>query len=119
VFREILTDCSTPSEFRHTMRCAVCETKWESTATAFSKAGVCPQTEGKRIIFETMYQRERDMALNKAAEEASGVFNRCPICQRFVCDHCFLLCDDLDMCVSCAMRLQEQGEPVMQRANRD
>ena len=80
VFKEILIDCSTPNEFRYAMHCAVCRTKWESTATAFSKAGISPRTEGKRIIFDTMYQRERDMALNKATEEASEVFNRCPIC---------------------------------------
>ncbi|MCI6126309.1 MAG: hypothetical protein MR738_09535 [Enterocloster clostridioformis] len=40
------------------------------------------------------------------------VFNKCPICSRLVCDRCFLVCDELDMCVSCAHYLQEQGEPV-------
>ena len=36
----------------------------------------------------------------------------CPICKRLVCDHCFLICDDLDMCVQCAEKLNEKGTVV-------
>ena len=36
----------------------------------------------------------------------------CPICKRLVCDHCFLICDDLDMCVQCAAKLNEKGTVV-------
>ena len=36
----------------------------------------------------------------------------CPICKRLVCDHCFLICDDLDMCVQCATKLNEKGTVV-------
>lgn len=28
------------------------------------------------------------------------------------CDHCFLICDDLDMCVQCAAKLNERGTVV-------
>ena len=54
--------------------------------------------------------------MERAVEEAANVFNQCPICKRLVCDYCFLICDDLDLCISCATRLQEKGEPVMQYA---
>ncbi|MDY3221775.1 MAG: hypothetical protein SOX11_01355 [Lachnospiraceae bacterium] len=71
---------------------------------SFSRARVTPLSEGKRVIFDVLYKKEK--------EEAGMVFNKCPICSRLVCDRCFLVCDELDMCVSCAHYLQEQGEPV-------
>ena len=45
----------------------------------------------------------------KALEEH---FNICPICQRIVCDDCFLICDDIDMCKSCAEMLEEEGNNI-------
>ncbi len=32
-----------------------------------------------------------------------------------VCNDCFVVCDDLDMCCECAERLDEQGEIVYLR----
>ena len=45
-------------------------------------------------------------------DRAKEIFNICPICKRLVCDHCFLICDDLDMCVQCAAKLNERGTVV-------
>ena len=45
--------------------------------------------------------------------EAADNMNYCPICKRLVCDRCFLICDDLDMCKRCAARLEEKGSPVL------
>ena len=39
-------------------------------------------------------------------------FSLCPICKRLVCDRCFLLGEDIDLCTDCAAFLQEHGEPV-------
>ena len=36
----------------------------------------------------------------------------CPICRRLICDSCFLICEEMDMCRACAKRLKEDGEPV-------
>ena len=47
-----------------------------------------------------------------AVGEALEHFNACPLCGRLVCDHCFIICDDLDMCRSCTNYMQEKGEPV-------
>ena len=116
ITKEILTDCSTPELFCFSMDCAECGMQWKSTAVPFSKAGIIPETEGKQIIFEILYRKEKEAAACKAVEEASNVFNQCPICRHLVCDRCFLLCTDLDLCASCAGQLQEQGEPVMQYA---
>jgi len=116
ITKELLTDCSTPVSFGFCMHCSECGKEWKSTPVIFSKAGIMPETEGKKIIFDALYQREKEHALEKAVEEASNIFNQCPTCRRLVCDYCFLICDDLDLCVSCATKLQEKGEPVMQYA---
>ncbi len=110
--KEMLMDCSTNDEFCFSLRCAECGEVWKSRIIRFSKAGIMPTSEGKRVVFDILYKREKEDARMRAAAQAEKMFNQCPICQRLVCDHCFLVCDDLDMCTVCAHRLQEQGEPV-------
>ena len=39
-------------------------------------------------------------------------FSQCPVCRRLVCDACFLICDEMDLCRECAARMKEPGEPV-------
>lgn len=116
ITREMLTDWSTPVSFCFSMTCAECGKEWNSTPVVFSKAGIEPETEGKKVIFDALYQKEKEAALAKAVEEASNAFNLCPICKRPVCDYCFMICEDLDLCVACSANLQEHGEPVMQYA---
>lgn len=114
IVKELLLDCSTPEYFQFSLRCAECGRVWRNKAARFSRAGTRPETEGKRVVYDTLYRREKEAALDRAVGEAEGAFSQCPICRRLVCDHCFLICDDLDMCASCAQRLQERGEPVTQ-----
>ena len=115
ITKERLRDCSTKDAFSFSLCCAECGEVWQSKSVPFSRAGVIPETLGKRVVFEALYQRERAAALEKAAIDAAAAFNVCPICHRLVCDHCFLICDDLDLCQSCAERLQEEGERVAVR----
>ena len=112
ITKDLLADRSVSEEFRFSLRCTECGREWHSTPVRFSKAGVRPETEGKRVIFRTLYERERERERQRAAETAAQSFNLCPICGRLVCDRCFLLCDDLDMCVACARRLSERGTPI-------
>ncbi len=110
--RKAIVDCSDENTFRFAILCEECKSQWKSTPYAFSKAGVMPETEAKKIIFQKLYQREWERARSIAIEEATQHFNLCPMCSRLVCDKCFMICDDLDMCVSCADRLEERGEAV-------
>jgi hypothetical protein len=112
IVKELFQDCSTPEIFCFSLRCEECGEVWKNVPIKFSRAGVLPETEGKQIILETIYKREKEAALQKAMEQARKAFNFCPICERLVCDKCFLICSDLDMCRSCAERLEEHGEPV-------
>ena len=109
-----LRDCSGPERFRYTIQCAECERVWESTPVRFSKAGTEPVSEEKYIIAQTLYRREHAKAMDHAAGEAVHHFNSCPVCGRLVCNYCFVICDDLDMCRACAARLHETGESVLE-----
>lgn len=112
VVREAMGDCSTVEEFRFLVRCQECGGIWHSSPIRFSKAGAEPESEGMRTILRTLYEREREAAREKAAAEAAEFFNYCPVCGRLVCDRCFLICEDLDLCIACAKALQVRGDVV-------
>ena len=112
VMKEAMGDCSTIGEFRLLLRCQECGRTWHSSPVRFSKAGTKPETEGMRTVFRTLYEREREAAREKAAAEASELFSQCPVCGRLVCDRCFLICEDLDLCTACAEALQMRGSVV-------
>ena len=112
VIKEAMGDCSTIWEFRFLLCCQECGRTWHSSPVRFSKAGTRPETEGMRAVFRTLYEREREDAREKAAAEASEIFSQCPVCGRLVCDRCFLICEDLDLCTACAEALQVRGDIV-------
>ena len=112
VVKEATGDCSTVEEFRFLVRCQECGGIWHSSPIRFSKAGAEPESEGMRTILRTLYEREREAAREKATAEAAEFFNYCPVCGRLVCDRCFLICEDLDLCIACAKALQVRGDVV-------
>lgn len=111
LIKKQIIDYSDKNNFCFGIICPECGKIRKSTPVRFSKAGEIPKTESKKIIFEILYKREHEQALEKAAAEAANYFNLCPNCKKFVCDDCFLICEDLDVCRSCAENLQEIGEP--------
>lgn len=118
VIKEAMGDCSTIEEFRFLLRCQACGRTWHSSPVRFSKAGTKPETEGMRaVLFRALYERERAAAREKAAAEASELFSQCPVCGKLVCDHCFLICEDLDLCTACAEALQVRGDVVAGEAS--
>ena len=112
IVEPLLRDCSTPEVFLFDISCPQCGQTYSSRPVRFSKAGVSPATDGKRVVYGALYEMERQQARDAAAAEAAELFNRCPICGRVVCNRCFLICEDVDMCTACASRLEEQGSPV-------
>lgn len=67
ITNNLLTDRSAPDGFRFSLRCAQCGSQWCSAPVRFSKAGVRPETEGKRVIFRTLYEREREQERRRKA----------------------------------------------------
>ncbi|MCG4527299.1 hypothetical protein NE626_09340 [Intestinimonas massiliensis] len=107
-----LEDCSTPQYFCFAIRCEECGEYWYSTTTPFSKAAAAAENREKKELYDALYQREKERARKAASQESKERFSVCPICRRLVCDTCFLICEEVDMCCACAKRLKEDGEPV-------
>ncbi len=108
----MLTDCSTEDKFQFSIVCEECGKVLEKPGRCFSKARIPPATEGKKVVYAALYQREKEEARRKASRAGEKLFSRCPICHRWVCDDCFMVCEDLDMCKHCADKLNEKGSIV-------
>ena len=109
----MLEDLSTRDVFLFRIACGACGTEYAGKQVRFSKAGITPQTQGKKIIYDACYEQEFRDARLSAVRDAAEHLNFCPICKRLVCNRCFLICDDLDMCKQCAAHLDETGSPVL------
>ena len=108
----ILENLSTRDVFLFRIRCGACGSACDSRATRFSKAGITPQKE-KQILYDAIYEQELREARQQAVRKMAEQFNYCPICKQLVCNGCFMICEDLDMCRQCAAKLQEKGTPVL------
>ena len=108
----VLENLSTKKVFLFRVTCGICGTEYGNRPIRFSKAETPPTTQSKQIIYHALYEQEFQEAKRTAIRNAAQYMNYCPICKRLVCDQCFLICDDLDMCKQCANELDEQGKPV-------
>ena len=66
ITKKDLIDCSTPDEICFSLCCMECKTVWKSTSIRFSRAGKKPENENRKIIYDTLYAREKELAFQKA-----------------------------------------------------
>ena len=109
----VLENRSTKEMFLFRVTCGNCGTEYGNKPIRFSRAGIPPVTQSKKIIYDALYEQEFNEARRRAIRNAAEHMNYCPICKRLVCNQCFLICDDLDMCKQCAADLEQQGTPVL------
>lgn len=112
IIKEKIIDNSNEETFSFVLECECCKKKLSSGYTAFTKAGLHPSTPEQKTLFASLYNMERDRELVKLVRKATEQYSLCPMCNRIVCDDCFLVCEDFDMCVECAEKLQTQGTIV-------
>ena len=80
--------------------CDVCEKPWFSV----------PYHSQTKSLFDLREREsERVAAYERANREAITHFNRCPACKRVVCDDCFRILDDKDVCNVCLARQDQNG----------
>ena len=108
-----LENHSTKEIFLFRISCSNCGMKYENKPARFSKAGITPASAAKQIIYDAVYEQEFRAAKQSAIQCVAEHMNYCPICKQLVCNQCFLICDDLDMCNQCAKALNEHGSPVL------
>ena len=108
-----LENLSSKEVFLFRVACASCDVEYGNRPIRFSKADIQPATRSKQIIYAALYEQEFNEAKRVAIRNAAEQMNYCPICKRLVCNQCFLICEDLDMCRQCAAVLEQQGKPVL------
>ena len=109
----MLENLSTRDVFLFRIACGFCGKEYGNKPVRFSKAEVIPQTPKKAALYEVLYAQELQTARLSAVRDAAEHLNYCPICKRLVCNRCFLICEDLDMCKQCASAMEEPGTPVV------
>lgn len=108
----VLENLSSKEVFLFRVICGSCGLEYGNRPIRFSKAGIKPAAQNKQILYDALYEQELRAARQVAVRNAAEHMNYCPICRRLVCNQCFLICDDLDMCRQCAADLEQQGKPV-------
>ena len=114
--RKVIEDDSNRERgmIRFLIRCGSCGEVWRSTPRWIPVAtGADAENENKRVMYTALWERELENTRRLAVKEALAHFNLCLVCMRLSCKHCFRICDIIDMCASCAERLGEPGEPVV------
>ncbi len=96
-----MTDESAGGVYRFTFYCDICGKAWQSQPV---KVTLKTQSDVGRDI-----KAEHNSAYERANLEAMRHFNRCPVCKRWVCDDCFLIRGEDDVCKHCAEK-KKRGE---------
>ena len=109
----VIENRSTRDVFLFRVTCGSCGSEYGNKPMRFSKAQIPAMTQGRQIIYDALYEQELRDARRTAIRDAAEHLNYCPICKRLVCNQCFLICDDLDMCRQCAAYLEQEGKPVL------
>ena len=88
-----MTDESEGGVYSFTFYCDICGSP---------KQSVPYQSDGKGGEDPDERENEHKVAYERVNTEAIRWFNRCPVCGRLVCDQCFRILDEMDMCKECA-----------------
>lgn len=109
----VLEDLSSTEVFRFRVVCGNCGSEYGNKPLRFSKSVAPSAFQEGALLHRALYEQELSTAKRIAIRNAAEHMNYCPVCERLVCNQCFLICDDLDLCIQCATRLEQHGTPVL------
>ena len=96
--KEHFVDCSEKGGFCFSLTCTVCGTVWKSMV-------IKPEAS---TVIKRLGQNEYNRAKEAAYLEAASAFTSCRLCEEPVCNNCRVLLGDMEVCRSCAKRLQSK-----------
>lgn len=105
-----IRDCSDDKKIAFGFECESCGKLWEVISVPFTKKA---DNETEQVIRDAQYHREWVRIKADASKAFREHFSVCPICGKIVCDYCFVICDEIEMCSSCAKELGKQGTTVV------
>jgi hypothetical protein len=89
-----MIDNSTEEQFSFTFLCGVCEKQWVSVP-------IKPYAGVREIAIR---QADHCAAYERAHTEAQRYHNFCRNCQKWVCDDCFVVTPEEDICRNCVAK---------------
>jgi len=94
-------DRSTLEEFSFSFFCDLCGKEWQSARYGFHAGDFAAPLDPK--VFQLLWSAQHNAAFERANQDASYAFNRCPVCGRWVCEACFYLAETgiSDICMDC------------------
>ena len=95
-----ITDESADGIYRFTFYCDICDKPYQS---------VPYHSETGKVTSDTR-ETEYIAAYERANRDAIKNYNRCPVCDKIVCDDCFRFVYESDMCKECAALREEKEE---------
>ncbi len=99
---EKFKDKSTDRFFKFSFYCDRCGKEWTSDPYYFENAFSEKLTDGERRAKDIMWRVDHDAAFERANLEARLRFDRCNVCGKTVCDDCFAMEEDAELCLDCA-----------------
>lgn len=99
-----MQDRSTDQFFKFSFYCDRCGKEWTSEPYSFEHSFSDNLTQAERSARDIMWRTDHDLAFQRANLEARLRFNQCGSCHNIVCDECFAMEEDDDLCVDCASR---------------
>ena len=103
-------DRSTERFFQFSFYCDRCGREWTSEQYPFVHGFPEELSEDERRAKEILWRIDHDAAFERANLEARLRFNSCKACGKIVCDGCFAVWEEEDLCVDCAAQARGAGE---------
>lgn len=99
-----IRDKSTDRFFKFSFYCDRCGKEWTSEEYPFVHGFSEKLTDDEKRAKEILFRVDHDAAFERANLDARLRFNHCETCGSIVCDECFAMEEEEELCLDCAKR---------------